>query len=107
MGTRRRQTKQQLKVIASQRIQRLFVLAEQNALRGKLDLADRNVYLARKISMKYLIPIPAEWKRRFCKHCYSYHLPGVTCRVRINKGMLTTYCNICQKYYRIPLKPSK
>ena len=92
------------KNIASHRIRYLFSLAEECALEGKLNLSDRYIALARKISMKYLVPIPAEHSRRFCKHCYCYLLPPLTCRVRIRRGMIITYCSTCKKYSRIPLR---
>ena len=104
MPKRYNKKKELQKKIAMQRIQRLFLLAEKYALCGKLKLSDRYVFLARKISMKYLSPIPKKFKRRFCKHCYSYLLPSVTCRIRIRKGRVVTYCNKCKKYTRMPLK---
>ena len=104
MPKRHNRKKELQKKIAKQRIQRLFLLAEQYALCGRLKLSDRYVLLARKISMKYLIPIPKKFKRRFCKHCYSYLLPSVTCRIRIQKGRIITYCNKCKKYTRMTLQ---
>ncbi len=92
------------KIIAKRRINRLFELAEQNALSNRLHLSDRYIELARKISMRYLIPIPKEYKRRFCKHCYSYLLPHVTGRIRINRGKIIIYCYNCKKFTRILLK---
>jgi len=92
------------KNIASHRIRYLFSLAEECALQGRLNLSDRYVALARKISMKYLVPIPPEHIRRFCKHCNGYLLPPLTCRVRIHHGMIITYCSKCKKYNRIPLR---
>lgn len=78
-------------------------MAEANAEEGKLILADRYVALARKLSTKYLVPIPPEYANRFCKHCYCYHIPLRTCRVRIHRGMIITYCRKCQSYIRMPL----
>ena len=92
------------KTIALRRIRRLFSLAEQYALSGRLNLSDRYVEIARKISMRYLVPIPREYKRRFCKHCYKYLLPSVSCRFRIHRGKLVIYCHNCKRYTRIPLK---
>ena len=107
MSKRTSKDKKIQKNIANRRIRRLFVLAEENALSGKIKLADRYVELARKISMRYLVSIPGEFKRSFCKHCYKYLLPGENCRVRIHRGKLVIYCNSCKKYTRIPLKNSK
>ncbi|MCX6662014.1 MAG: ribonuclease P [Euryarchaeota archaeon] len=95
--------KQIYRTIALHRIRYLFSLAETYGLQGKLHLSDRYVALARKISMKYLVPIPVEYTHRFCKHCYCYHVPSLTCRVRIHRGMIISYCSRCRKYSRIPL----
>ena len=104
MAKRRRITKTEQKSIASRRIKKLFSLAEENALSGDLRFSDRYVELARKISMKNLTPIPKEYKRRFCKHCYSYLLPTVTCRVRVSRSRVIVFCNKCGKYNRVPFK---
>jgi len=83
------------RTIALRRIHFLFSLAETYALTGKLQLSDRYVALARKMSMKYLVPIPSQFSRRFCKHCYCYLLPSLNCRVRIHRGMIIMYCMKC------------
>jgi ribonuclease P protein subunit RPR2 len=104
MSKRRSKDKQFQKSIAHKRINKLFYMAEQKALSGNLPLANRYVDIARKISMRYLLPMPSEFKRRFCKHCYSYLLPDSNCRVRIHRSKLIIYCNNCKRYTRIPLK---
>ncbi len=92
------------KEIAKKRIKKLFELAYNKAMEHDFRLADRYVVLARKISMKYLVKIPVKYKRRFCKHCYSYILPDKTGRTRIRNGRIIIYCNNCKKYTRIPFK---
>jgi len=104
---RRRPKKKEQREIASRRITRLFTLAEERALQGDFPLADRYVHLARKISMKYLVPIPKQYKRCFCKHCYHYLLPGATGRVRLQKGKLVWYCFHCHLFSRLPLHNKK
>ena len=104
MSQRRIRKKKFQKSIAKNRIQHLFRLAEQYALNDKLYLSDRYVFLARKISMRYLVSIPREFKHQFCKHCYCYLLPGVNCRVRTRRNNIVTYCYNCKKYMRIPLR---
>jgi len=104
MTKRNARDKKQQKTIALSRIRQLFSMAEQRALSGNLPLANRYVELARKISMRHLVPIPKEYKRCFCKHCYSYLLPHTSCRMRIHRGKLVIYCHTCNKYTRIPLK---
>lgn len=103
MAKRRSKDKAFQKQIALNRINQLFSLAEEYALAGKMSFANRYVQLARRISMRYLVPIPKEWKRCFCKHCYRYLLSGVSGRVRINKGKLVMYCSHCKRYTRMPL----
>jgi ribonuclease P protein subunit RPR2 len=95
------------KKIAEKRIEKLFQLAEEKAISNKFDLANRYVELARKISMRYRVPIPKKYKRRFCKHCYRYLKPGVTSRVRVSSGKLVIYCKNCNKFMRIPFKNSR
>lgn len=104
MTKRTSKDKKLQKKIAKNRINKLFVMAEHCALSGKINLADRYVEIARKLSMKYLVRMPKQFKRRFCKHCCSYLLPDATCRVRIHHGKLVIYCYKCKKYTRIPLK---
>lgn len=107
MGKRGSKDKKIQKTIAKKRIAKLFLIAEEYASDRKTALANRYVEIARKISMRYLVTIPKEYKTRFCKHCYSYLLPGVTSRVRFNSGKIVVYCQNCKKYTRIPLKNNK
>lgn len=67
-------------------------------------LANRYVKLAREISMKFKVKIPRELKRKFCKHCYHYLVPGKNCRVRIYKSRVIYYCFDCKKFMRFVLK---
>lgn len=93
--------------IALKRINKLFLMADNKAFLGDLSLADRYVGIARKLSMKYLVPIPKKFKRRFCKHCYCYLLPDLNSRFRVHRSKLIIYCYNCKKYTRIPLKKDK
>jgi len=95
------------KTIAKNRIIKLFTLAERYAISERFDLANRYVEIARKISMRYLVPIPKKFKRRFCKHCYSYLLPDKNCRIRIHNNRVIIFCKNCGKFTRIPIKNSK
>jgi ribonuclease P protein subunit RPR2 len=104
MTRKRRISKTEQKKIASRRINRLFEIAEETALTGELDLSNRYVEIARKISMKNLTRIPRIYKRRFCKYCYNYLLPTKTCRFRISRGKVIVYCLNCRRYNRIPIK---
>jgi ribonuclease P protein subunit RPR2 len=92
------------KKIAKTRIIRLFDLAEKFALNDRLRFSDRYVFLARKISMRYLVPIPIKYKRKYCKNCYSFLLPGKNCRIRIQGKKIVFYCHNCKKYMRFPIR---
>jgi ribonuclease P protein subunit RPR2 len=98
----RRKQKSELIEIAISRIGRLFSLADEAALEHNFERANRYVELARKIAMKYQHPLPSKYKRRICKHCYNYILPGVNGRVRTRKGYISVYCSICGKHSCFP-----
>lgn len=104
MSRRRKRDKKLEKRIAKKRIEKLFSMATKNALKGSLNYADRYVDIARKISMRYQIRIPDEFKHLFCKNCYSYMLPNITCRRRIKRGKIVIFCKKCNEYTRIPIK---
>jgi len=104
MSKHRSNRKKIEKKIAKSRIIKLFKMAEKCALSGKLYRADRYVHIARKISMKYLVSIPREYKKSYCKHCYSYLFPGITSRIRVKRGKIIIYCKNCKKFTRLPIK---
>jgi ribonuclease P protein subunit RPR2 len=101
-GRRGRRTKEMVN-IAEERIDILFNLAEEEALAYNPPRANRYVDLARKIGMRYNVRIPGKFKRKFCKHCHSFLLPGENCRVRIRGGKIVVFCEICKGYMRIPI----
>lgn len=90
------------KEIARERIIILFERAEKIFSKNK-SLADRYIILARKIAMKSNIRLTKVQKKKFCKHCYSYLIPGLNSRIRINNNKIITYCNECKKYSRMQL----
>ncbi len=92
-----------IKKIAEERIKKLFQQAEEVFSSDK-SLANRYVTLARKISMKTKTRIPTSLKRKFCKHCYKFLMPGVNSRTRIRGGKVIISCLGCKKFMRIPLK---
>jgi ribonuclease P protein subunit RPR2 len=89
--------------IAKERIAELFKQAE-SAFSKNPELSDRYVALARKISMRLKVRIPPLLKRRFCKHCYSYLVPGKNCRVRTHEGKVVYTCGVCKKFMRFPYR---
>ena len=93
--------KKEQKKIASERINILF---EQAIARYKknISLSNRYVKLARKLSMRYKVKILREYKKLFCKKCYTYLLPGKTLRARVKDKKLIYYCLNCKKITRYP-----
>ncbi|MFH1637528.1 MAG: ribonuclease P Rpr2/Rpp21/SNM1 subunit [Candidatus Woesearchaeota archaeon] len=47
---------------------------------------------------------PSRLKRKFCKHCGCYFIPGKNLRVRTREGKLIYYCLECKKFWRMPCK---
>jgi ribonuclease P protein subunit RPR2 len=91
--------KQKLKENAKNDILSYIELAEKSF---KTDKKKANLYVhkLRNLAMKHQIRLPKEIKRKFCKHCYAYLMPGVNCRVRTREGKLIYYCMECKNYTR-------
>ena len=89
--------------IAVERIKDLFDQAEKS-WKEEPELSHRYVDLARKISMKYKVKIPAEVKRKFCKKCHNYLFPGENCRIRFREGKIVITCLDCKNIMRYPHK---
>jgi len=86
------------KKVASDRIKLLFKEAKINP-----EKANRYVELARKIGMRINIPVPTEFKRKYCKHCNTYFQKG-NYRVRTRDKMIVYYCYNCKRYSKLPIK---
>jgi ribonuclease P protein subunit RPR2 len=91
--------------IARERVQTLFSLANEAASEDP-GLAQSYVDTARKIAMSAKIRFPRQYRRQVCKHCKSFILPGLNCRVRIKQlrePHIVITCLNCGKQTRIPL----
>lgn len=84
-------------------VNNLFNLAK-IAFKDDPKLANKYVKLARKNAMKINLRIPRGLKRKFCKHCYFYLVPGKNSRVRVHKSRIIYYCFNCKKYMRFNKK---
>jgi ribonuclease P protein subunit RPR2 len=94
------------KRLAMQRIQTLFLLAKE-IFRENPPLAQHYVDTARKIAMAARVRLPRKYRRQVCKHCKSFILPGVNCRVRIKQQRephVVITCLNCGKQTRLPMK---
>jgi len=90
--------------IALERMEILFHEAEQEALHARWARARRYVDLARRIGMRYNVRVPAKLKRRFCKKCLAYLVPGVNARVRMGRGHVVVTCTACGTLQRFPFR---
>ena len=91
------------KRIAKNRIDILLKNADRTFLKDK-QLAQRYVNIVRKLSRKYRVKIPYEYKLRICNHCKSFLWPGINCRVRLRKDnnlKITVSCFECNKQMRL------
>lgn len=94
----------EIKKIAKERIETLF---KEASITGDQKLRNRYVYLARKLTQKSNIRIPREFKRKYCKHCYTY-FTSKNSRVRTtSKKMVSTLCFECKKRTRFPYLKKK
>jgi len=92
----------QTKKIARERIALLFELAgEQSG--SHPELSNRYVELARRIAMRQRVRIERRFRRRFCRNCSSFLIPGKNTRVRIHDGRVTVTCLVCNTRRRYPL----
>ncbi len=70
----------------------------------KPDLADKYAKKARRTALKYKIKLPLELKRRICKNCHCFLVPGKNLRVRTHKGHIVYYCLNCKGFMRVGYK---
>lgn len=92
--------------IANERINILFNLAEDEFFSHQ-ERSDRYVELALKISTKYNIGIPKEWKRRYCKKCHKFLYYGQNSSVRLIDSKINIKCGECGHIMRIPYLKEK
>jgi ribonuclease P protein subunit RPR2 len=88
------------KKIAGERVDILF----SHAVRADPVLAKRYVFLAREIAMRQRMRLPRRYRRKFCRVCGSYFVPGDNFRVRISNGNVIYTCLDCGAVRRFPLR---
>ncbi|KPV61827.1 MAG: Ribonuclease P protein component 4 [Candidatus Bathyarchaeota archaeon BA1] len=92
--------------IALQRVHILFREAKKTVHKDP-QLAQRYVEIARRIATSTRLRLPREYRRMICRHCKSFILPGVNCRVRIQprrEPHVVVTCLHCGKHTRMPLR---
>jgi ribonuclease P protein subunit RPR2 len=91
------------KELAQKAIEKYFSMAEK-MFKEDGKLSDKYVKDARKTAMKFKVRIPTKYKRRMCKKCLSYLVPGVNCRIRVHKKNVITYCFNCKNIMKFGYK---
>ena len=102
----KRKSKKQLK---EETLKQVKVFFKKAALVSKKDIKLANNYIrkARRLAMKVNLTLPRALKRKFCKHCYDYLIPGNNSSVRFHKSRIVYYCFNCKEYTRFVKKINK
>ena len=82
-------------------IEKLFQQA-QDVFSKNPKLADKYIIKARRIGEKARTPIPAKLKKRFCRNCDSFWMPGKNVRVRLQQRKVVYSCLMCGSFTRHP-----
>ena len=93
--------------IASERMAILFKEAERAAGEGETVLSERYASLARSIGMRYNVRLPARLKRRICRNCGAFLVPGKNLRVRLRHGTTVWTCLKCNTAKRTKIALGK
>ena len=92
--------------IAEERINILFSHADEQFSK-RPDRSHRYVEMARNISKKYNLKMPATWNRRFCHSCHRFMKPGINCRIRLIDSSVVIKCLECGNISKIPYTKEK
>jgi ribonuclease P protein subunit RPR2 len=98
----RRQVSGDARRIARERIEILFAQAERFS-RSFGEGSDRCVALARRVAMRHRVRIPRHLRRRYCRRCGAFLIPGVNLRVRVHRGNVVATCLRCRRPRRYRL----
>ncbi len=102
MHMRRTVNRYKTRRIARERIEILLTKAQEVFPRDRAK-AHRYAELAKKIARRHALRFPRRWKRRVCKKCYAFLVPGASSRVRIYKGRVIITCLRCGYVVRLPI----
>jgi len=100
--TRSRRKPSEIVDIANERIEILFRQAEKEFPKHP-ELSNRYVEIARDIAKKFNIHIPVEMRRKFCKKCGSYLVPGnnLTVRLLSKEKKVVRRCEVCKNEKKV------
>ncbi|MDY0266181.1 MAG: ribonuclease P protein component 4 [Methanimicrococcus sp.] len=89
------------KRIAEERIEILLSLAEQT-FKTDPEQSKRYIILAEAIGMRQNIRLNREQKRKYCKQCHTFRVPGKNCHIRLKNSVILTTCHVCGGMSRYP-----
>jgi ribonuclease P protein subunit RPR2 len=91
-----------------ERIRLLFEQAER-AFGNDPALANRYAEIASKIAMRFNIRLEKQQKRKVCRKCHAYLVPGENCKVRTSakRQSVTITCGVCGHVRRLPYSREK
>ena len=92
--------------IAVNRMRKLYCLARETVSEDR-ELAQRYVYLLRRIAQRTRTKIPPEIRNGICRRCNTPLIPGYNSTTRINQRRephVTTTCHTCGRIMRRPLR---
>ena len=106
--TRSRRKPSEQVQIAKERVEILFGLAEKEFAQHP-ELSARYVEIARNIAKRFNIHIPVNLRRKFCKRCGSYLVPGKNLTVRLvsKEKAVIRICNACKDEKKVPYRKNK
>lgn len=98
--SRKKVSSNQVRGISRKRMDILVRLSEKEALTGNMVRAKRYMTLARRISGRNKVPMPAT--ALYCHRCSTPLVPGLNCRVRLRDHRIGVHCLECDAVRRTP-----
>lgn len=98
--SRKKVSNNQVRGIARRRMDILVQMSEREALGGNMPRAKRYMTIARRISGRNKVPMPA--RAMYCRRCSTPLVPGLNCRVRLRNHRIGTHCLECDSIRRMP-----
>jgi ribonuclease P protein subunit RPR2 len=84
-------------------LQELLTLAASNVQKNPV-LSRNAVRDVMRLSQTMRIRVPLEEKRKLCRNCFTYLVPGVTSATRVAKGRVIITCLHCKHVKRLQFR---
>lgn len=83
--------------------EKIALLMKRAESRTDLKKAKKDVRKARALAMKYRISMN-RYRKKICKDCKAFLVPGRNCRIRIHKTRVIYKCLECNNFMRFCIK---